>query len=121
MKYISQFLIIIGFSFAGELLHWLLPLPIPASIYGIILLFTALELKWVKVSDIKETSTLLISTMPIMFLPPAVGLMESWGIIKGSLLQYGIITVVSTFAVMAAAGWTTQLMIRRSNRKGGKS
>ncbi len=49
MKYLTQFLIIIGFSLAGELLNWLIPLPIPASIYGIILLFLALKIKWVKV------------------------------------------------------------------------
>lgn len=43
MKFVIQFLIIIGFSFAGEFLHYVIPLPIPASIYGIVLLFIALE------------------------------------------------------------------------------
>lgn len=38
------------------------------------LLFVALELKWVKVSDIRETSTFLIAVMPIMFIPAAVGI-----------------------------------------------
>lgn len=52
MKFLIQFLIIIAFSFAGELLHFLLPLPIPASIYGIILLFLALETKLIKVKQI---------------------------------------------------------------------
>jgi len=74
MKFLIQFLIIIAFSFAGELLHFLLPLPIPASIYGIILLFGALELKWIKVKDIRETSSFLIAVMPVMFIPAAVGL-----------------------------------------------
>lgn len=54
MKFLIQFMIIIAFSFLGELLHYFLPLPIPASIYGIVLLFVALELKWVKVKDIRE-------------------------------------------------------------------
>ena len=53
MKFLLQFLIIIAFSFLGELLHYWLPLPIPASIYGIVLLFVALEMKWVKVKDIR--------------------------------------------------------------------
>ena len=69
MKYLIQFLIIIAFSFAGELLHYCLPLPIPASIYGIILLFLALEMKWVSVKDIRETSAFLIAVMPVMFIP----------------------------------------------------
>lgn len=116
MKYTIQFLIILAFCFAGELLNKLIPLPIPASIYGIILLFLALEFKWIKVSQIKETSGFLIATMPIMFLPPAIGLIESWDSVKNSLLELSITTFVSTFIVMAAAGWATQLVIRKSNK-----
>ena len=56
MKFITQFLLILAFSFAGELLHWLLPLPVPASIYGIALLFAALLKGWVRVSDVREVS-----------------------------------------------------------------
>ncbi len=113
MKFLIQFLIIIAFSFAGELLHWLLPLPIPASIYGIILLFVALEMKVVKVRDIRETSSFLIAIMPVMFIPAAVGLMDSWHSIADSLVQYVVVTVVSTFVVMGVSGWLTQVVIRR--------
>ena len=97
MKFLIQFLIIIAFSFAGELLHYLLPLPIPASIYGIVLLFAALELKLVKVKHIRETSGFLIAVMPI----------------ADSLLQYVAVTVISTFVVMGASGWITQFVIRK--------
>ncbi|MBS7317492.1 MAG: CidA/LrgA family protein [Bacteroidales bacterium] len=71
MKYIFQFLVIMVFAFIGEVLHHFIPLPVPASIYGIVLLFLALELRIVKVSDVKETSSFLIAVMPLMFLPPA--------------------------------------------------
>lgn len=116
MKYLIQFLIIIVFSFLGELLHFCLPLPIPASIYGIILLFVALELKWVKVKDIRETSGFLIAVMPVMFIPAAVGLIDSWQSIGDSWLQYIIVTVVSTFIVMGASGWMTQFVIRKGKK-----
>ena len=113
MKYLIQFLIIIAFSFAGELLHYCLPLPIPASIYGIILLFLALEMKWVSVKDIRETSAFLIAVMPVMFIPAAVGLIDSWQDIGNAWFQYIVVTVVSTFVVMGASGWITQLVIRK--------
>lgn len=116
MKFLIQFLIIIAFSFAGELLHFCLPLPIPASIYGIVLLFLALELKVVKVRDIRETSSFLIAIMPVMFIPAAVGLMDSWHAIAGMWLKYIIVTVVSTFVVMAVAGWLTQSIIRHGKK-----
>ena len=63
MKYVFQFARILVFCLLGELLHFLLPLPVPASIYGIILLFGALELKWIKVKDIRETSSFLIAVI----------------------------------------------------------
>ena len=111
MRYVIQLFIIICFSFAGELLHSVLPFPIPASIYGIILLFLALELKLLKVKQIREVSTTLIISMPVMFVPPAVGLVSSWENIRESWAEYIFITFASTFVVMAAAGWTTQMVI----------
>ena len=114
MKFLIQFMIIIAFSFLGELLHYILPLPIPASIYGIVLLFVSLELKWVKVKDIRETSSFLIAVMPVMFIPAAVGLIDSWKSIGNSWLEYIIVTVLTTFIVMGVSGWITQFVIQRN-------
>lgn len=116
MKYVIQFLIIAAFAFIGELLHWFIPLPIPASIYGIVLLFIALELKWVKISDIREVSSFLVAVMPIMFIPAAAGLMESWGAVKSSVWEYALITIVSTFVVMGVSGAVTQFVIWRGKK-----
>ena len=119
MRYVIQLFIIICFSFLGEILHKVLPFPIPASIYGIVLLFLALELKFLKVAQIREVSTTLIISMPVMFVPPAVGLISSWENIKDNWAEYLLITFASTFVVMAIAGWTTQWIIlwRRNKRK----
>lgn len=117
MKYVIQFMIIIGFSFIGEFLHYILPLPIPASIYGIVLLFAALELKILKVNDIRKVSSFLIAVMPMMFIPAAVGLVNSWDIISSSLLKYIIVTFVTTFVVMGVSGLVTQFVIRKGKTK----
>ena len=117
MKFVLQFLIIMVFAFVGELLHYFIPLPIPASIYGIVLLFLALELKVVKVSDIEQTSSFLIAIMPLRFLPPAGGVIESWDLIQGAWLPYVVVTVVSTVVVMAVSGRVTQRIIRKGGRK----
>ena len=117
MKYVIQFMIIIGFSFIGEFLHYILPLPIPASIYGIVLLFAALELKILKVNDIREVSSFLIAVTPMMFIPAAVGLVDSWDIISSSLLKYIIVTFVTTFVVMGVSGLVTQFVIRKGKTK----
>ena len=61
MKYIKQFVIIIAISFIGELLNKLIPLPIPASIYGLVIMFTALKTKIIPLSSIKETGNFFYS------------------------------------------------------------
>ena len=113
MKYIKQFLIIIAVSFLGEILNRVIPLPIPASIYGIVILFLSLELRIIPLDTVKETGKFLIEIMPIMFVPAAVGLLTSWNVLKTSLLEYVLITVVTTFIVMAVSGWVTQGIMRK--------
>ena len=117
MKYLKQFGIILILSFAGELLNLLIPLPIPASIWGFALMFVCLQTGFLKLDYVKGTAIFLIEIMPLMFIPAAVGLMESWGIIRAKIIPYLVITVLSTFLVMAAAGKITQAVIRRDRKK----
>ena len=117
MRYLGQFSIILLFSLAGEALHALLPLPVPASIYGIVLLLACLMAGVVRVDAIREVSSFLIEIMPVMVIPAAVGLMESFGLLLPSLGAYLAIMAVSTFAVMAVAGRVTQAVIRRQSAK----
>jgi holin-like protein len=120
MKYIKQFGIILFISFIGELLNNIIPLPIPASIYGMLILFTALCSGVLKLSQVKETGKFLITAMPLMFIAPAVGLIDSWGTMQEFIVAIIVITVLSTVAVIAAAGHITQLIIKLKGKEGKK-
>ena len=117
MRYIKQFGIILFFSFAGEVLNFLIPLPVPAGIYGIVLLFSALMLGVVKLENVEKAGSFLIEIMPMMFIPAAVGIMESFSLVKASFAEYVAVTVLSTVIVMAVSGAVTQLVIKRSGGK----
>ncbi len=121
MKYIRQFLIILAISSAGESLKYFLPLPIPASIYGMVILFVLLMSGFLKLEDVKEAGKFLIDIMPVMFIPAGVGLMVSWNILKPLWIPVSIITVVSTITVMAAAGGVSQFIIKKEKRKERKN
>lgn len=84
MKFLKQFVIILCISFLGELFHYLIPLPVPASIYGILLMLLCLHFKLFRADEVRETGIFLIEIMPVMFIPAAVGLMVAWEIIKPS-------------------------------------
>lgn len=100
----------------GELLHWLLPLPIPASIYGMAILFMALVTGLVKLEHVREVGKFLIEIMPVMFIPAGVGLMSSWGDLRPVLIPVSVITVASLVAVMAVSGKVSQLVIRTGKK-----
>lgn len=117
MKYIRQFLIILLFSFFGEILKILIPLPVPASIYGLILLFAALELRIVKLGAVRESGKFLIEIMPLMFIPAGAGLINSWDSLKPIFIPVVVIMTVSTLIVMIVTGRVTQTVIRKQ-RKG---
>ena len=120
MKYITQFTIIIAISLVGELLNRIIPLPIPASIYGMLILFTLLTTGALKLSAVKETGKFLIYIMPIMFVPPAVGLIESWEVMQHFLAAIVTIALLSTVVVLAVSGRVTQFIIRLKEKGGGK-
>ena len=65
--YLTQSAWIFGFTLLGEALQRLLPLPIPAAVYGLVLLFAALCLKIVKVEQINKVSNFLLTILPILF------------------------------------------------------
>lgn len=117
MKYIKQFGIILAISFIGEILNYCIPLPIPASIYGLVIMFLCLHFKLFHVDDVKTTAVFLIEIMPLMFIPAAVGLITSWNLIQSNILAYIVVTIISTIAVMTVSGWITQIIIRYGRKK----
>ena len=117
MKFMKQFGIILAVTFLGEALKYVIPLSIPASIYGLVLMLLALCTGILKLDQVKEAATFLIEIMPMMFIPAAVGLMDSWAQIKGICVPLIAVTLITTVVVMAVTGLVTQFIIR----KGGKA
>lgn len=117
MKYIGQFIIILAISLIGEILNAIIPLPIPASIYGMAILFTALCTGAIKLGQVKEAGKFLISIMPLMFIAPAVGLIDSWDIMKEFIVAIAAVVVLSTIAVVAVTGHATQLIMKLKGKE----
>ena len=118
MKYLKQFLIILVITAAAEFIHSVLPFPVPASIYGIVILFLLLVTKVVKTEDIEEVGHFLIQILPVLIVAPSVSLINSWGALRSVLLPFILIVVVSTLIVMAVSGHVTQLIVKFEKKHG---
>ena len=117
MKYVRQFVIIMVFTFLGEVLKALLPFPVPASIYGLLALLLALETKLLPLASVRDVGEFFVEIMPLTFIPAGVGLLNAWDTLKPVLIPIIVILFVSTIVVMGVSGKVTQTMIEAEERK----
>ena len=117
MKFLRQFMIILLLSFLGEVLKMFIPLPSPASVYGLVLMLLCLVTGILKTSQDKEAAFFLIEIMPVMFIPAAAGLIDSWKVLQPLLLPILVITVVITIFVMVVTGKIAQMIAQKRGIK----
>lgn len=105
-----------GFTFVGEALQRFLPLPIPGSVYSLVLLFLALCFGVVKVEQVKDVAQFLTSIMPIMFVAPAVGIIEYWDLISSNLLPIILLLLATTVFTFGISGSVVQRMTKKGEK-----
>lgn len=117
VQYLKQLMVIIAFSLVGQALEKLVPLPVPAAVYGLVLLLLALLSGLVKVEKVKQAADFLISVMPVLFVAPAVKILEYWGIIAPNAGAIIVIVVFTTGAVFGISGLITKWLMRGRGSK----
>lgn len=111
MKYLMQFGTIIGLSLLGEVLHSAVPLPVPTSVWGMVILFILLCLKIIKVEQIENAADFLLGIMTVMFVPVGTGLIKNFSEIKNDIVGIFVIIIISTIVCFLVTGKVAQLII----------
>ena len=117
VKYIFQFARITAFCLAGEVLAAVLPLPIPASVYGLLLLVAALKFGVLKLDQVRETGLFLTGIFPLLFVPAAAGVMDLWADLQAMLAPVLLALIPITILVMTVSGCVTQRLAERKEKK----
>lgn len=110
LKYLIQLTIILTTYFVGQLLQTLFYLPIPGTVIGLVLLFLALQIGIIKVEMIEDVCEFLISNMSFLFIPAGVGLMTSFGILKGKWIVFMVILIISTIVFWLITAYTVKFL-----------
>lgn len=121
MKYVKQLSIILGISFLAELLEILIPLPIAASVYGLVIMLVGLITGLIPLEKVETAADFLVDAMSIMFVPATVGIMASVDALKEMLLPICVITLVSTVLIMIVTGRVSQRIIRSQRKTAEKT
>lgn len=117
MKYLQQAVIIATITFAAEIIKYLLPFPIPASIYGLILLFFLLKTGLLKLGQIEDTGSLLLELMPLLLVPASVSFITVLDAMQVMLLPVLIMGFIGTILVMFVTGRVSQQIVRMSGKE----
>lgn len=119
MKYLRQATVLAAVTFAAELIHYLLPLPVPASIYGLVLLFLLLKTGVLKLSDVEDVGNFLLEIMPLILVPASVSFIDAMDTIQAMLVPVLVMGFLGTILVLFVTGHVAQWVGRR-RKEGGE-
>lgn len=117
MKYIFQTGIIFAVTLIGEILAQLIPIPIPGSIYGLVLLFLLLLTGVLKLKHVEGAGNFFLTILPFLFISNCVSLMDSMSLLGEHVIIIVILTIVSTLVVMVVTGGVAQVFINHKKKK----
>ena len=117
MKFIRQLLIIMTISFLAELMEYLIPLPVAASMYGLVLMLVGLITKLIPLEKVEGAADFLIEIMPVLFVPPTVSIMANFDALKQMLVPLVVICIVTTVLIMGITGRVAQVLLRRGSKQ----
>lgn len=103
-EFLRGFLLVLLFLIFGKLISAYLPVPFPASIIGLILLFIALSTSLVKVEWITMSGNFILKYMALLFIPIGVGLLNYFELIVSHWLVIVFSLLFTTLFIMFLVG-----------------
>ncbi len=99
--------LIFGFYFLGEAIVRFLDIPVPGNVLGMVLLVSSLSFGIINLEDVEKEAEFLVENMSVMFIPPGVGIILYWNLMKtqiipilGALFISFIVTIMITAKVV---------------------
>ena len=117
MKFMFQFARILLCCVLGEILYVILPLPIPASIYGLMILLIFLLTGVYRLDQVKRAGNYLTALFSLLLTPAATGVMELFDVLAQIWLPLLIALVPVTMMVFGVSGRVTQWIMKKGEGK----
>ncbi|ELV7527001.1 CidA/LrgA family protein [Edwardsiella ictaluri] len=111
-QYARAFVLIYLCLFAGNALATLLPIKIPGSIIGMLILFALLASQIMPATWVKPGCSLFIRYMALLFVPIGVGVMQYYDVLCRQFGPIVVSCVVSTLIIMVVVAYCSHLVHR---------
>lgn len=117
MKILKQSAIIAAVCAVAELIKYLLPLPIPASVYGLLLMLAALLTGGIRPEQIETTADFLITIMPVLFVAPTIALVARLDRLASLAVPLLLVATIGTILVIGLSGKAAQAVGKQEEKK----
>lgn len=117
MKLLKQVTLLFALCWLSLCVESLLPIDLPASVIGMVLLLLLLSVRVIRVEHIRELSDFLLENLPLLFVPATVGIIQYFGILKDVAVQLLLVCLISVVLTFAATVTSVRLTIRLMNRR----
>lgn len=108
LLFLRSFLILIVFLLLGKGIQQVTGLPVPGSIFGLLLLFSVLTARLIPLRFVLPAGNLLLTYITLLFVPVGVGLLKYVDLLQNHWLTIIVSSLVSTIIVLLSVGWCFQ-------------
>lgn len=96
----------------SKFIESLLPMPMPASVIGLVLMFLALNFNVIKLEQVETVGDALVNNIGFFFVPAGISVIKSLGLLQAHFVLDMILIFASTLILLVATGWMTQLILQ---------
>ncbi|MCD8873729.1 antiholin-like murein hydrolase modulator LrgA [Mammaliicoccus sciuri] len=93
-----------------------MPIPMPASVIGLVLMFIALTTGIIKLEQVEAVGTALTNNIGFLFVPAGISVINSLGILSTSPILIILLIIISTILLLVCTGIFSQMIIKPSEK-----
>lgn len=113
-NFFHQSLVIAIILLISNIIESFMPIPMPASVIGLVLLFIALCTGIVKLGQVEKVGTTLTNNIGFLFVPAGVSVINSLGVLSSSPILIILLIIISTLLLLLCTGFFSQMLITKS-------
>lgn len=113
-NFFQQALTIAVILFISKIIEAFMPIPMPASVIGLVLLFIALCTGIVKLEQVETVGTTLTNNISFLFVPAGVSVINSLPVLSQSPVLIILLIILSTIFLLICTGFASQLLVTKS-------
>ncbi|MFD8018253.1 antiholin-like murein hydrolase modulator LrgA [Staphylococcus warneri] len=112
--FFQQALTLAVILFISKIIEAVMPIPMPASVIGLVLLFIALCTGIVKLEQVESVGTALTNNISFLFVPAGISVINSLPILSKSPILIILLIIISTIFLLVCTGYASQLLVTKS-------